>query len=152
MSVFSLLIEYHISHWLFWEFWELIYKHLAWYVPQSKHSINFSSKINYLLSFYFLFFSYFTWNEATIIGATNICFTPHSRWGKLVWNIKMCFECSLCRLQTQCLCHIELLIQEGSRLSKWPYIIQGCLWSYRKRHSIGLGASWGRSSPAGRRV
>lgn len=32
-----------------------VYKHLAWYLPQSKHSGNFSSNIRYLLSFYFIF-------------------------------------------------------------------------------------------------
>ena len=29
-------------------------KHLAWYLPPRKHSVNFSSKITYLLSFFVL--------------------------------------------------------------------------------------------------
>lgn len=71
-----------------------VYKHLAWYLPQSKHSGNFSSHIRYLLSFYFIFCSiYLKWQ----LQLLQVCVLPLIHvGGELAGNTQMYIECSLC--------------------------------------------------------
>lgn len=114
-------------------FWELIfiYKNLAWYLPQSKHSVNFSSKVRYQLSFYFTFCLIYFDN----LGRTSL------KYKNVYWMLTICKALCymLCGLQTQCLCHIEPLNPAKEIDLRNDYIIQGHLQSYQKRHSLGQG-------------